>query len=291
MVTDPGPDPDDVKAILVLAVLHQQGDLELVGVVCNGGGQPLARARLARCILDAVGEADVPVGVGSEGKAYDAMPHEYAIAGYDAVDDSRLVPGHDLVMRALRESPQGGLTIIIISSLRDFADAIMADDALVRDRVAFVSIMGGLQPSADAPFGYEPDTSVNNGFDMEAAALVYNWCFASGVPMAVVSRFAVPMLPMQLARSFAERTNDAVLRYLADAQFLGLEGLWVKLCEGKLPARCSKQWFFETFCGVDKADFEAQGHAALSATARIRDHLRGYVKPCARLQGAVSFCS
>jgi hypothetical protein len=31
------------------------------------------------------------------------------------------------------------------------------------------------------------------------------------------------------------------MRYLADAQVLGLKGLWQKLCEGELPARCTKQ--------------------------------------------------
>jgi hypothetical protein len=46
---------------------------------------------------------------------------------------------------------------------------------------------------------------------------------------------------MQLARSFAERTDCPVMRYLADAQFLGLAGLWRKLCAGAMPARCTKQ--------------------------------------------------
>ncbi|KAG8469828.1 hypothetical protein KFE25_006283 [Diacronema lutheri] len=87
------------------------------------------------------------------------------------------------------------------------------------------------------------------------------------------------MLPMQLAKSFAETTDCPVMSYLAGAQSLGLEGLWAKLCAGKLPARCSKQWYFETFCGVDAAEFAAKGHALLDGDANIREHLNGFVKP------------
>lgn len=47
--------------------------------------------------------------------------------------------------------------------------------------------------------------SVNNGFDQAAAAAVTEFCFQRGVPLTVVSRMAVPMLPMQLAKSYGAR--------------------------------------------------------------------------------------
>ncbi|KAJ1638741.1 hypothetical protein T492DRAFT_188056 [Pavlovales sp. CCMP2436] len=97
--------------------------------------------------------------------------------------------------------------------------------------------------------------------------------------MTVTSRNAVPMLPMQLARSFADRTECPVMRYLADAQFFGLEGLWQKLCAGQLPARCNKQWYFETFCGVSASKFSSRGLESLGPDAGIVDHLNGFVKP------------
>jgi len=84
---------------------------------------------------------------------------------------------------------------------------------------------------------------------------------------------------MQLARSFAERTNCPVMRYLADAQFFGLVGLWNKLCAGQLPARCSKQWFFETFCGENAATFASCGRVALDERTDINTYLTGHVKP------------
>ena len=60
---------------------------------------------------------------------------------------------------------------------------------------------------------------------------MYDFCFARHVPLVVTSRHAVPMLPMQLARSFAERSDSQILHYLAKAQFLGLEGAHHRRCE------------------------------------------------------------
>ncbi|KAG8462600.1 hypothetical protein KFE25_010425 [Diacronema lutheri] len=84
---------------------------------------------------------------------------------------------------------------------------------------------------------------------------------------------------MQLARSFAQRTSCPVLRYLAAAQFLGLEGLWQKLCAGKLPERCTKQWYFATFCDQGASAFEKSRFDELDAAADIASHLNGFVKP------------
>ncbi|KAG8467505.1 hypothetical protein KFE25_000821 [Diacronema lutheri] len=97
--------------------------------------------------------------------------------------------------------------------------------------------------------------------------------------MSVVSRDAVPLLPMQLARSFAVRTESELLRYLANAQFLGLAGLWQKLCAGQLPARCDKAWYFATFCGIELAEFERRALGVLDERADILGYLNGFIKP------------
>ncbi|KAG8460299.1 hypothetical protein KFE25_011790 [Diacronema lutheri] len=216
LVTDPGPDPDDVKALLVAASLHRDSHISLRAVVANGGGQPRARAALARCLLDHLGLCDVPVGVGSHGVPYDAQPHEYALHGYEHVDAAALPDGAQLMLDALRDAAPKSVLVALISSLRDFADLLLAQ------------------------------------------------------PQLVIAK---------LAKSFAERTHDPVMRYLADAQFLGLQGLWRKLCDGQLPPRCSKQWFFETFCGVDRKTMELRGLHALGADADIVAQLNGTVKP------------
>jgi len=279
LITDPGPDPDDVKSLLLAAALHRARQVTFRAAICNGGHQAHARAKLARCLLDHVGARDVPVGVGSEGVAYAPQPHEYSLDGYDDVDESRLLNGESLLLKTIRTSPRKSLRVVLISSLRDFADVARAHEEMVVTAVHSVSVQGGLEPDPETPGAWRPESSVNNGFDMEAAAFVYRFCFEKKIPMTVVSRHAVPLLPMQLAKSFAERTECSVMRYLANAQFKGLEGLWQKICEGKLPARCNKQWFFETFCGVKQEIFEAAGHESLGADADIGFHLNGFVKP------------
>jgi hypothetical protein len=286
LITDPGPDPDDVKALLVAAMQHARGHICLRAVVCNGGMQAVARARLARCLLDHVGVFDVPVGHGSEGGEYVSQPHEYSIDGYDAVDVRSLFPGCALLVRALRGCRRQTVSLVCISSLRDAAELCLHHTALVLAKVKEVAVQGGLERDP-ATGAWRPDSSVNNEFDQEAAAAVYGFCLARGLPLSVVSRNAVPLLPMQLARSFADRTLCCVLRYLADAQYNGLEGLWQKLCAGQLPSRCDKQWYFETFCGVSAAEFASSGFAQLNGSQPIKEFLTGYVKPYARSSSTI----
>ncbi|KAG8465847.1 hypothetical protein KFE25_005417 [Diacronema lutheri] len=169
--------------------------------------------------------------------------------------------------------------MLLISGLRDFAEMVLMDRELVLRKVTAVSIQGGLEPDRTSPFGFVPDTSQNNAYDPIAAKIVYDFCFDNGIRMSVVSRNAVPLLPMQLARSFAMRTESEVMRYLANAQFLGLAGLWQKLCAGQLPARCDKAWYFATFCGVDGAHFERRELGEVDEDADILGHLNGFVKP------------
>lgn len=77
------------------------------------------------------------------------------------------------------------------------------------------------------------------------------------------------------------------MSYLADAQFQGLESLWQRLCAGDLPARCTKEWYFETFCGVSRADFAARKLHRLGSQTDIKAHLDGQVKPCTPRQRAL----
>lgn len=230
----------DVKVLLVLAILHKLKRVSLLAVVANGGGQPRARAALALCVLEHLGVTNVPVGIGSVGVPSAPQPHEYALAGI-AGADARLERGHELLLRTIRGAPPKSVRVVNISSLRDMADIVATDPAAVLASVHTIAIQGGLESDPNSVSGWRPDTSVNNGFDLAAATHLHAFCFANELRMTVTSRFAVPLLPMQLAKSFATRTSCPVMRYLADAQSLGLEGLWVKLCEGRLPARCTKQ--------------------------------------------------
>lgn len=145
-------------------MLHVHKEVLLRGVVCNGGGQPEKRARLARALLDQLGVDDeVPVGIGSQGKPYTAQPHEYDLAGFEGVGEERLMDGAALVRRLLNTAGPHSLTVVCISSLRDLADAMVEDGELVRAKVRQVAVQGGLEGDESAPHGWKPDTSVNNG--------------------------------------------------------------------------------------------------------------------------------
>jgi len=285
LITDPGPDPDDVKALLITAVMHKQHVIQLKAVVTNGGGRPEQRARLAKSILDLVQLPDVPVGIGSVGNPYEPLPYEYDLVGVEDVPPSQLHTGDLLLQRIVEEAEPKSLTFVLISSLRDFADLVRRFPALVAEKVREVAIQGGLErvgPDEEADPQRPPwraDSSTNNNFDMDAANAAYAFCFDYGVPMTVVSRHAVPKLPMQLARSFALRTECPVMTYLADAQFLGLTGLWQKLCAGLLPARCTKQWYFETFCNIPREDFERRNLDELGPDTQIVRYLHGEILP------------
>lgn len=192
--------PPSAQALLVLAVAHTRGALTARAVVTNGGGQPVERARLALCALDHIGVRDIPVGAGSEGRPYTPQPHEYALAGQSEVDPSRVLDGGALLRSALDGAVARSLTFVCISSLRDLADLIDADARLFVAKTRMVSIQAGLERRAGAPFGWAPDLSMNNGFDLPAAQRVFAFCMERAVPMTVTSRAAVPLLPMQLAR-------------------------------------------------------------------------------------------
>mmetsp|Transcript_13660 Transcript_13660/g.36568 ORF Transcript_13660/g.36568 Transcript_13660/m.36568 type:complete len:466 (+) Transcript_13660:84-1481(+) len=301
LVTDPGPDPDDVKVLIAATVAHIRGDIVLRCVVCNGGGAPSARARLARCVLDHLRAYEVPVGVGSAGETRTPYSYEYNLDGYHDVDNARLIDGTALIDSVLQNALPRSLTWLLISSLRDFVDAVAREEELVCSKTKRVAIMGGLQRvrrelivpdpdcspntqetrllAANAWDSWEPDSSQNNVFDRQAASVAYSWCFRRGVPMIVTSRHVVPPIPMELAISFASRTCCPLLKYLAAAQEEGLKGLWIRLCHGELPARCSKRWYFESFCGTDASTFSARDYDGLGPDADMTRYLHGSLKP------------
>lgn len=161
LITDPGPDPDDAKTLLILATLHRRGVLGLRAVVCNGGGEPAARARLALCLLRHLGVDDVPVGVGSAGVPSRPEPHEYMLQGYDDVEPADLAEGSALLRATLGAARARQLTVVCISGLRDFADVFLKAPELLAS-VGEVAIQGGLERADGTPWGWAPDTSVNN---------------------------------------------------------------------------------------------------------------------------------
>eukprot|EP00747_Dinoflagellata_sp_TGD_P181228 gnl/TRDRNA2_/TRDRNA2_34923_c0_seq1.p1 gnl/TRDRNA2_/TRDRNA2_34923_c0~~gnl/TRDRNA2_/TRDRNA2_34923_c0_seq1.p1 ORF type:complete len:456 (-),score=65.20 gnl/TRDRNA2_/TRDRNA2_34923_c0_seq1:5-1372(-) len=280
IIADPGPDPDDVKVLLLAATLQLRGMLTVKGVVANGGHQARERATLAKTVLRLAGAPNIRVGIGTAGVARAPQPHEYRLAGFDENKDTDLEEGHELILDVLRGAAPGSLTIQCQSGLTDAARAMREEAELFCRKVARLAIQGGLFPATDGALdgAWLPDQSQNNVFDIDSASFVYNFCLQHKIPMHVVGKDAVPDLPMSLAVRFAQ-SGCPLMGYLCDCQRLGLVQLWGKVCAGnELPPRCTKEWFFCTFCGANSAEFKEK-YSHLGADCDITDYLNGSVKP------------
>jgi len=127
-------------------------------------------------------------------------------------------------------------------------------------KVQSVVIQGGVKEftAGQAPPGsyLEPDSAHNNMFDAKASAFFYRRCQELGVPMVVLSRFTAYAAPVP--RSIYDEmaaTGSPIGNRLQKAQRKTIEALWVRACapEGSavragLPARCTREWFCNTFC-------------------------------------------
>jgi hypothetical protein len=106
-----------------------------------------------------------------------------------------------------------------------------------------------------------PSDAHNNVFDWDASSLFYQRCQEMGIPLVVVSRFTSYGCPVQkFVYDLMVRCpipHPTVCR-LQRAQRSSIETLWQNVCDGnKLPARCTKQWYCDTFCSGKGADRSA----------------------------------
>lgn len=97
-----------------------------------------------------------------------------------------------------------------------------------------------------------PSDAHNNVFDAEAAEFFYRRCQELGVPLVVLSRFTAYGCRVQkFVYDLMVRCpvpHPTVCR-LQRSQRSSIEQLWQNVCAGdKLPPRCDKEWFCNTFC-------------------------------------------
>lgn len=81
---------------------------------------------------------------------YDAQPHEFRLDGFDRVDRTRLWDGAELLRSLVLGAEPRSLTIVCISSLRDFADLIAGFPDEVGSAVGEVAIQAGLEAADGA---------------------------------------------------------------------------------------------------------------------------------------------
>jgi purine nucleosidase len=170
--TDIGTDVDDILALVLLA---RAPEFQLVGVTTVYGDTTL-RARMVRQVLDQMGRADVPIGIGAT-QTLTNRPifwagHEgHGMAGLDQTPVDESLTAADLLRRVAAEHA-GQLDLVAIGPLTNVAEAIEADPRFASS-LHHLYLMGG------AFWMNQPEHNIKS--DPEAAAIV----FRSGIPMTV----------------------------------------------------------------------------------------------------------
>lgn len=171
--TDIGTDVDD---ILALTLLGRAPEVQLVGVTTVYGDTVL-RARMVRRVLDQLGLADVPIGIGATetltGRPVWWAGHEgEGIPDLSGITVDPSLTAADLLRQATTEH-RGELDLFAIGPLTNVAQAITNDPDFAAS-LHHLYIMGG------AFWMEKPEHNVK--CDPEAAEIV----FASGIPMTLI---------------------------------------------------------------------------------------------------------
>ena len=167
--TDMGGDCDDVGALFLLHGAVQRGEARLLGTMgC------VSTSAIAPC-LDAIntwfGRSAIPVGTlkdaglleghGFPDELIRRYPHRHpASSGYpDALA---------LYRQILNAQPDGSVDIVAVGPLRNMANLLKADSALISKKVKLLHVMGGHYP----PDGNKKEAEYNFQKDPASAALV-----------------------------------------------------------------------------------------------------------------------
>lgn len=253
--TDIGRDVDDEMALVLLSALRRKHLLNPIAVIATLSPER-DRAYLARGSLDALGMADVPVGIGSSGGA--SMPLEVYKSIHSRSSESIDECGITLACNVLRKAHSNSVQILCLASLSDLAVLLKEHEELFISKVKEVVVMGGLLP-IDIGDRLLPDTAYNNNCDMKAARFVYQSCQELSVPTVTLSRwtaYGCPVRP-ELLDELA-KTKHMVATNIQKKSKESIDQLWKKVVlppddpeREKLPSRCDAKWFYQTFIGKE----------------------------------------
>jgi purine nucleosidase len=204
--TDIGTDVDDAFA-LVMAVRKPHIDLRAVTTVY---GDVDLRARMARKLLNLVGQPDIPVAAGEAQPLYDGKDSYWG--GWEGVGflteaDAGLSYDPRPAVRLMRETLLGTdqpLTLVGIGPLTNFAHLIRQHPEVRPQIKEIVCMAGSLRPN---------DEEWNVQCDPEAAKIMLE----SGLPLRLGTRHFVnqPWLT-QKERQILRSRGDAVVQVLVD---------------------------------------------------------------------------
>lgn len=279
LFTDPNKDPDDVVTYTIAKQLQADGFLRLTDVVVTLGDADMRsqRAQLAKGVFDRLALPDVRVARGQDYPMTSTQAREHSKflaegaalrAAPDAVPDAVHTDGVRAMCERLATSPHK-LGMVVIAGMTD-ASALLAEAGdLVREKVASITIMGGIDPARDADGLVQPDTrAYNNATDIHAARALYRRAQQLGIPLRILTKEAAykAAVPPAFYEGIA-RNGHPVGEYLRDVQKNALKGLWEGIQANLIPG-LDTAWFFRTFVAAQPQDpVAADQQGALSFDA------------------------
>jgi len=229
--TDPGQD-DAVAVLLALA----SPELEVRGVTAVAGNVPLPlTARNARIVCELAGRPDVPVYAGADrplARPLITAEYVHGRTGLDGADlpepTMPLEAEHaaDFLVRMLRESPPGTVTLCPLGPLTNVALALQRAPEIAGRIQEIVLMGGGFSEGGNTT----PAAEFNIYVDPQAADLV----FSSGVPLTMLPLDAthqalIKRRHLERLRGLGTRVGEAVAGWLEfferyDVEKYGMEG-------------------------------------------------------------------
>jgi hypothetical protein len=247
-ITDPGLDPDDALNAVLLAALHRERLIEIVGAVACMHPSYL-RSRLLHSIYKREG-VDVPIKVGSDFGSLNnnavAKPYQFSLS-----DEPSFVPSSYCdYINWFKQAEYRSLTLQLISGLADIGNLIQNQPEQLSRAVGEIYIMGGVSWESDRMV-VDPSAS-NNKFceHIYPAQSIYDWFIDQGIPVRVLTRHAA--YAVQIPKDFYSRIDSEVGRYLDKIQRAALQGFW-DFFSSNDPAitRQNRFSFAKNFCGME----------------------------------------
>jgi len=218
---------------------------------------------------------DVPVGIGSNGGVdegaaaglecyagtFRAPPSSISNQEQDTYAEGAgiVLDGLQLMIDELQKAAPNSMRVLCLASLNDVARLIEANENLFATKVKEFICMGGLELSLDGNLEkLLPDTAYNNNCCLDAARKVYRACERLRVPTITLTRWAAYGCPFSNTLLDELRSTKHLLAAnIRNTNLTSTNKLWRKVNlptddpkREKLPARCDRQWFCETFLGT-----------------------------------------
>ena len=271
LLTDPNKDPDDLNVLVEIKYLQEHGFLDLRCVLVTLGDREVrtTRAKFVRSVLDILGLDNATVGVGVD------YPFEVRDA-HGIVDvkatlgrqkdhrvfmDTRLLnplaivdsDGQKLIKKELEQVADHTAHFVVNAGMADLAELLQVVPDLLKQKVARVVIMGGVEPQVDKHgFTVADKRAYNNSTHQPSADYTYARIQKLGLPLFVMTKEAA--YSAAVPRSFYDgvaATGHPVGVYLKEQQKQSLKHLWDGIQLGQMPPELTTEWFFDTFTNVE----------------------------------------